>query len=612
MISRFDILIYIFILITLSGCKKIDSPEQESNSGEQQVTLRLLMPQSDNKAGTYAISEADQNSIHSLDVLAFRIADDGKEYYAYHKQAVLLRPGDNAAAVDFHVDLLKSTDKFRFVLIANAATQLQTALSGLPVNTEKETLMSRMEYGIMTKWNAGSSGNFTPLPMWGESMMIDGINNNTQKFSVSMLRSLAAIDIKVTADNFVMTQVYVYNMSGKGRIAPVAGNYDAAEYKVKAPSIPAGTNRLTAQEYTSGTTGLAGEIFLFESTAPGNTGDSNATGLVIAGKYAGSSDITYYRVELTDDQQKLLPVLRNHRYAIDITKVHAAGFSSQALAWASKPVSMSATVTAWNEVSVSDSNIGAPQFLKLSMDSVTIKRSAQTLLLEVRTNDLSAMTLTDIPNWITVTRQNDAEKATFTLKIPTYTSPLRVRVAKLAVNAGRIKKIITIIQSPPPIDIGLPFLVSGSNLSGEKIPWYKRANVEYGVYVNSDASQTQKPGTPYPESCAALGAGYRLPTYNELIQLVPPTSPSERQNIDYQLGIKGGLAINNASYITAYLSSSTSSYQGNNKWYSGLSNGSGGAGTNGVYSQITYPKSDYVWNYEISRCIMSKSDAPPL
>lgn len=159
----------------------------------------------------------------------------------------MLCPNDNATTVDFHVDLLKSTDKFRFVLIANAAAQLQTALNGLPANAEKETLMSRIEYRVSTRWNAISSANFTPLPMWGESETIDGIDNNTQKFSVNMLRSLAAIDVKVTDNDFIMTKVYVYNMPGKGRIAPVAGNYNAAEYKVTAPSIPAGTNKLTAQ-----------------------------------------------------------------------------------------------------------------------------------------------------------------------------------------------------------------------------------------------------------------------------------------------------------------------------------------------------------------------------
>ncbi|KAF5281381.1 hypothetical protein FQR65_LT14719 [Abscondita terminalis] len=195
----FDLLIFLFILTTLAGCKKTGIPEEETKPGEQQVTLRLVLPQSGNKAGTYAISQVDQNSIHSLDVLAFRVAADGKEYYAYHKKAVLLRPNDNATTVDFHVDLLKSTDKFRFVLIANAAAQLQTALNGLPANAEKETLMSRID-------------------------------------------------------------------------------------------IPTGTNKLAAQEYTAVTNTLAGEIFLFESPAAASTGDPNATGLVIAGKYAGVYD----------------------------------------------------------------------------------------------------------------------------------------------------------------------------------------------------------------------------------------------------------------------------------------------------------------------------------
>ncbi|MGJ1261508.1 BACON domain-containing protein [Sphingobacterium spiritivorum] len=589
----------------------MESTGEEINPDEQQVTLRLFMPQHSDKPGTYAISQINQNSIFALDVLAFRVAEDGREYYDYYKTAVLLRPNEEATEVDFHVDLLKSKDKFRFVLLANASEQLKTALNGLPANAKKETLLSRIEYGITAKWNAANSDSFTPLPMWGESEIIPGINVNTQKFAVSMLKSLAAIDVNVSSNDFLMTKVSVYNQRDKGRIAPHPANYDMASYTVTAPSIPTGVSGLVAQHYASTTNALTNEIFLFENTAPASSGQPTATGLVIAGKYAGSNTETFYRIELTDNQGNLLPILRNHRYVIDITKVHGPGFATEAQAWASKPINMSTTIIPWNESPVGDTN-STLNYLKVSMDSITIKRSASTLSLEVRTKDLSGMTLTDIPNWITVTRQDDAEKATFTLKITTYTNPVLVRVAKLAVNAGRIKKIITIIQSPPPIDIGLPFLVSGSNLSGTKVPWYKRANVEYGLYVNMDASQTQKPGTPYPESCAALGAGYRLPTYNELIQLVPPTSPSGRQNIDNQLANKGGLPINNTSYATTYLSSSTASNQSNYIRYSGLSNLSGGAGSNGEYSVVYPPKNDYLWNYEISRCVMSKSDAPPM
>ncbi|EEI90822.1 hypothetical protein HMPREF0765_3582 [Sphingobacterium spiritivorum ATCC 33300] len=562
--QRFFLTIYLLLLISLAGCKKIDSIGEETKPNEQEVTLRLLMPQQNSTVSTYAISEVGQNSIHHLDVLAFRIADDGKEYYAYHKKAVLLRPNQGATTLDFHVDLLKSKDKFRFVLIANAATQLQTALNGLPANTEKETVMSRITYGITTKWNAGSSGNFTPLPMWGESETIDGINNNTQKFSVNMLRSLAAIDVQVTANDFVMTQVYVYNMSGKGRIAPLPGNYDANEYEVKAPSIPAGTNRLTAQEYVSGTKGLAGEIFLFESAAPGNTGDSNATGLVIAGKYAGSTVVTYYRVELTDDQQKLLPVLRNHRYVIDITKVHAAGYNSAAAAWASKPVNMTATVTAWNEIPGADSNMPL-QYLKVDVAKVGISGLQGETTFTIWTNaPTSAVNLT-LPLWLVNLGSNRVgNKITYKFFVAQNNSTTTVRSGNINVKVGRLTGTVDVKQGARPIDLGpdYGFYVFANDLLYAAF-WFRVANVQDGNVSALDASLTQKEGEPYPESCVAnLGPGARLPTIQELRQLMP-TDHNARLAVNQAISAQKGTGLiyfqtSGAGSLTdPYLSSSS-------------------------------------------------------
>ncbi|MFE7085212.1 BACON domain-containing protein [Sphingobacterium spiritivorum] len=561
MISRFDILIYLFILSTLSGCKKIDSPEQETNPGEQQVTLRLLMPQSDHKAGTYAISEVDKNSIHSLDVLAFRIADDGKEYYAYHRKAVLLRPNDNATAVDFHVDLLKSTDKFRFVMIANASVQLQNALSGLPVNTEKETLMNGIEYGITTRWNAGSSANFTPLPMWGESETIDGINNNTQKFTVNMLRSLAAIDVKVTDNDFVMTHVYVYNMPGKGRIAPVAGNYNTTDYKVTAPSIPAGTNKLAAQEYTAGTNTLAGEIFLFESTAAASTGDPNATGLVIAGKYAGSTTVTYYRVELTDNQLRLLPVLRNHRYDVNIIKVHGPGANSVTDAWASKPTGMTATVTAWNEIPVTEGRPSS-QYLKSSIKKVELNGLASEIFFTTWTN-VPNVTL-DMPSWLFNSEIHELDdEIIYRIDAEENTSTTTPRTGKITIKAGRLTATLDVTQAVKPIDLGpdYGFYIVREDLEGAAY-WDEIANVPYNLVSSLDASLTQK-DPPNPNSCVALfGPGARLPTMYELRQLLP-TDHNKRLAVNALIQARGGkpMQYNQATGLpNPYLSSTSASW----------------------------------------------------
>ncbi|EFK59254.1 BACON domain-containing carbohydrate-binding protein [Sphingobacterium spiritivorum] len=551
-------LIITLLLILFSGCKKVDSPEKGTKPNEQEVMLRLVLPQSGNKAGTYAISQVDQNSIHSLDVLAFRVAVDGKEYYAYHRKAVLLRPNDNATTVDFHVDLLKSTDKFRFVLIANAAAQLQTALNGLPANAEKETLMSRIEYGVSTRWNAISSANFTPLPMWGESQTIDGIDNNTQKFSVSMLRSLAAIDVKVTDNDFVMTKVYVYNMPGKGRVAPAAGNYNT-DYKVTAPSIPTGTNKLAAQEYTAGTNTLAGEIFLFESAAAASTGDLNATGLVIAGKYAGSTTDTYYRVELTDEQFRLMPVLRNHRYAIDIIKVHGPGSNTVTDAWSSKPTGMTATMTAWNEIAVAE---GKPSLEYLKSDTKKVE------LYGFEENNLYITTWTNVPNveliippdydWIENTEIHEMDdEITYGLVVEENPSTTQARTGKITIKAGRLSATIDVIQGARPIDLGpgYNFYLFSENIT-DLLYWYYAANVPKDLYSLEDASLTQKPGTPYPKSCVArLGTRARLPTLSELRQLIP-TDAAGRQAVNDAIHAKGGQRLS-TNGIDPYLTSTS-------------------------------------------------------
>ncbi len=570
MISRFDLLICLFILTTLSGCKKIDNPGKATNPDEQQVILRLLMPRQSDQPGTYAMSEVDQNSIHNLDVLAFRVADDGKEYYAYHKVATLLRPNSGATDVDFHVDLLKSTDKFRFVLIANASAQLKTALNGLPANAEKETLLSRIEYEITIKWKADNSTNFNPLPMWGESVIIAGIDNNTQKFTVNMLRSLAAIDVKVSAGDFVMTKVHVYNMSNKGRVAPFAANYNATTRTVTMPSIPSGTVKLTsAQVYDSGSTALTGEIFLFESAAPLNIGDINGVGLVIQGKYAGSTTETFYRVEFTDSLGNVAPVLRNHRYTVDITKVHGPGFATVAQAWASKPVGMTTKVTKWNEIKLSEMTVPPVYYIDVSDDSRYLGGFEYEFPFSVSTNLPGGHRLEDLPSALQITNtQTEGDKTTYTFKVTTNVNVgsssigvmkvFRFNVVAAMPDGKPVKKLITMYQYGRPVQLfhSIPYLISRNNMKQIYLvdSWFHLANVAYGDF---DPNPQKKTGIPYGKSCESLGPRYRLPTYDELVFLMP-SDDATRQSYTASLGALGAepfsivlTGVPNAVFITS-------------------------------------------------------------
>ncbi len=615
--NRIFLVICLLGLIMLLSCRKTNDFGTQTKPNEQQVTLRLLMPQQSGKISTYAINEVNQNSIYTLDVLAFKVADDGKEHYAYHKRAVLLAPNEEATAVNFHVDLLKSTDNFRFVLIANAAAQLQTALNGLPTNAEKETLLGRIEYGITTKWNAASSANFTPLPMWGESVIVAGINNHTQRFSVAMLRSLAAIDVEVTANDFEMTQVYVFNMSNKGRVVPVPANYSAAGSSVTAPSVPANTGSFAYQLYASGSKALTGEIFLFESKAPANTGDSQATALVIAGKYAGSSTVTYYRVEMEDNRGNLLSILRNHRYVVDITKVHGAGFLTLGQAWASKQVVMTAEITKWNEVAVAEGNPGQ-YYLKLNVDNPKISGLPNKFILEVSTN-APGLQLTDLPDWITIDGQSTSgDKTSYTMKAAKNMTTKR-RDKKISVKVANLTRKVNLTQYSGFIDLGTDFdvCIYPIDLYSPFPPpsWFYRANVQYENYSPLDASLVQKTGAPYPESCAELGPGYRLPTITELEQLIPDDE-YERKAINNLISQKGGAVLfmtitgspDYSVWSSTTVPNETNPANTNKRFYGRRMTGSNGSTPAG--RTPIYKKDGNVHNLDNIRCVISRSDIP--
>ncbi|WP_434430054.1 hypothetical protein [Sphingobacterium spiritivorum] len=582
----------------LSACKKIYNPKEEINPGEQQVILRLFMPQQQTKAETYAVSEVNQNSIYTLDVLAFRLTDDGKERFAYSRKGVLLRPNPGATEVNFHVDLLKSTENYRFVLLANGATQLQNALNGLPANAEKETLLNRIEYRIGSKWNAGSTVNFTPFPMWGESGIIPGISNTTSGFSVSMLRSLAAIDVNVTANDFVMTDVLVYNMPDKGRIAPISVNYDVTNRIVTVPSIPTGAFvPLVKQTYATGEKTLSNEIFLFERVAPAGVGQSDATALVIAGKYAGSTNKTYYRLDLTSEDGTPLAILRNHRYAIDITKVLAPGFNSENEAWVSKPIRMTATIKPWNEISPSVMNTQA-NYLKVSTTQEKVNGLQGELTFNIRTN-VTNVTL-DLPNWLSLLNDDkEGDKTTYKLYISENSSATTPRTGDIRIRIGRLTRLIKIEQGARPIDLGpaFGFYVFAKNLRDTGF-WYRVANVDRKTDSNLDASLTQKSGTPYAESCVAnLGEGARLPTITELRQLMPANA-SERNAINNEIRNQGGtdLPSGNNNY-SLYMSSSSFS----SAYYKGIRS----EGNDDIYGKFGGP--DHVWyGNSIGRCVLSK------
>ena len=126
--------------------------------------------------------------------------------------------------------------KYRLVILANARQQLNDYSVNL--GEAKGHLQNNLIYAHTGEWEARlGGGSFTPLPMWGETDVIDGMTvPMTIAEAVSLMRSLARVDVvadAVVAD-FDLTRVHVYHSKIRGLIIPDLDNIVNEE-----PSLPA-------------------------------------------------------------------------------------------------------------------------------------------------------------------------------------------------------------------------------------------------------------------------------------------------------------------------------------------------------------------------------------
>lgn len=250
--------------------------------------------------------------------------------------------------------------------IANASSEVDSALLSAPVGSEKRALLEQLKFstaadGGSYKWKAATGGNpddYTPIPMYGE-VAVSGISEGSKITGISLVRMVARIDIQnqVSGSVFKMTGVYLVNYNTAGYIAPA---WNTANGKLLSeenagypytnnlnPMIPnpAGKQPSTQAasmfyQYSQGMGAgpeLAGEIYAYEAVK--GTGDRmtdavNTPCLIIKGIYEGRE--YFYRIDFSTDkggsapagQVEYMPIYRNHKYIVRITAAEGIGYES--------------------------------------------------------------------------------------------------------------------------------------------------------------------------------------------------------------------------------------------------------------------------------------------
>ena len=298
---------------------------QFNADGDSYGALRYVAEGKKNTGGTYTatlLQSANSNDNYKLVILA-NLPDYGFLYGLYGKSYAEVQQASLSTATDAPL-VFDDTHPYPMFGVVNGGASVQvqegTAYSG---NTELIRAVARVDIGIGTK-----KTNVDGTVSW--------TNTGTGK------------------QPFVMTEVEVWKAGQKYTYMPALANYHwttattggitSNKIVIDNPSTASGTTSTKTYDtsYITNGTYCAEKIYLPEADLQwGNVYDgqhSNRLAIIVGGYYNNSPDMSYYRVDFTNDNSgEKMNILRNHVYQFTIKSVAAAGYATAELAYKSMP-----------------------------------------------------------------------------------------------------------------------------------------------------------------------------------------------------------------------------------------------------------------------------------
>lgn len=363
-----------------------------------------------------------------------------------------------------------SGDTSTFVMLANIAASDETGVDKLTGKTREE-VMELFTFSMPEKgeWKDGE------LPMWGVSdpVRVDHSSSAVPKLGIIYLvRAVARVDVGLNLsstsegastfdekaggiEGITLTKVFFYNTNAEGRVSPFENEtyWDKANRKAKQPSIPDPAPAVTGKiDRTSSIVDekiLLREVYVPEAVnaptaatqgANGETLPENNTenylkrpyivvGLTGADKSRPDKE-TFFRIDYlkrtgaeADATYEYLPLLRNHRYLVNITEVGGPGFDTEEDARKGPAANIMYNVVVWSESTMSNVQYDGQYMLGVSDDHFTFYREGGSLMAKVQTSWPEGFTVEGLPAWISYSiKPSEPGKAALTdEKIVTFT-----------------------------------------------------------------------------------------------------------------------------------------------------------------------------------------------
>lgn len=399
------------------------APGGGGKGGESEVTLKLQVPGTAAGAGTRAVTDAEENEIDDLYILAFKVNQDNGEETLDYYVAARNHTQDAAAGESTWTATLKvKTYQQRFVMIANAqgtpgkVNEQIAALAAGSVGYAKADVLAKLT-DVLTAaeqtagFNAAATTDHHPFTMCGqtETRIITG--QGDRNLEVTMRRVVARVHVEFTgqsADENVFTaeSVSLYNYNDRARVTP--DNLDNPQ-TTDPPTIPQGAKLLPAKvdgketvptyavtTEAGGTKAVKNAIYLFETAQPAaGTGlelHVKRPCLIVKGSYKSpaGAKTCYYRVDLAKPDaaggtMTYMDVKRNHTYNVTIGNVTGEGHDTPQEALESKPANITATVVAWDQTELGGIDFDGKHVLGIgTMKYQLNKRGGTDLLQQVK------------------------------------------------------------------------------------------------------------------------------------------------------------------------------------------------------------------------------------
>ncbi len=322
--------------VWLAGCTNEEhfvNPQESGNS----VRFRLEVPNigipkvsTRSMAGTGLAGKEDE--VKTVDVLVFDASSSPEMFLQWVEATDVSQNLSVSTVAQFTATLASTSASTRIVVVANSS--LSSIASGF-AGKNKAQVMEMLSYSSTGNWpvNGASVTGYTPVPMYGETLVPRINTSMVIGTPIPLTRMLARIDVLNSASDFTVEEVYLVNYNTNGYIAPGWDTDGQVDY-TSIPNIPSTSGKQTGETTkltypVNGSNSYTGEIYTFEAPAAAdgtNDTDSSrkdAVCLIVKGK-RGSGISGYYRIDfMAPGSETYVPLKRNYKYIVDIQ--HAAG-----------------------------------------------------------------------------------------------------------------------------------------------------------------------------------------------------------------------------------------------------------------------------------------------